>query len=257
MEHCKKLVLVPHETLSRLHDKPMSRTGSDVMGELDSDMHKILLKKAEDSEKWKLYHQTLQRYLHFVNEQRKPLEISLPSINEDVKSDKTDNNNDDRLQNQLISVIPKKFKNTAMTLFHTLASQEDKSLLAWDSAGLVKIKDTPIPQSNIIDLISDAVRNRKTSQAAGWKSFASVLKQLHVPMDLISNTQYKQFIRTQSGNGVTSIQNETRHTEPDPRSSTSRHRPAPPSRAKIKSRRQSIKKKNRTPKGWSSFWSSR
>ena len=257
MEHCKKLVLVPHETLDRLHEKPMSRTGTDVMGELDTDMHKILLQKAEDSEKWKLYHQALQRYLHFANEQRKPLSIQLPSIEENAQPEDKSNEVNGQLLARLTSVIPKKFQNTATGLFQTLSSEQNKTLLYWDHTGVVKINDTPIPQSNIIDLVSDAVRNRKTAQAIGWQAFASTLKQLNVPMDLISNSQYKEFIRTQTGRGTTSARDESGYAKPYPKTS-GRRRPAAPRRTKTKTKNKTAQRTiTRTPKGWSRFWSTR
>ena len=197
MEHCKKLVLVPHETLSRLHDKPVSRTESDVLGELDTEMHKILLQKAEDSEKWKLYQQTLQRYLHFVNEQRKPLELTLPTTYDPRKSENTEDQQ--KLLNQLNTVTPKKFQQHATTLFNALA--QDKTFVSWDSTGQLRIDGTLLPQSHVVELISDAVRTRKTAQASGWKAFASILRRINVPLNLISNTKYKEFIHSQRGMG--------------------------------------------------------
>ncbi|KAK3918352.1 Histidine decarboxylase [Frankliniella fusca] len=67
MEHCKKLVLVPHET----GKNPVGRTPEVLMNDLDREMQHILKQKAEDREKWKLYEQALQKYLYFVNERKK------------------------------------------------------------------------------------------------------------------------------------------------------------------------------------------
>ena len=203
MVHSKKLVLVPHETLSRLHEKPVTRSGSDVIGELDIEMGKILSQKAEDSEKWKMYHQTLQRYLHFINEQRKPLEISFTSRNDGQKDFVRANDDDNaRLMTQLKAVIPRKFKDNATALFESLTSQQAKPQIEWDALGSVSIQNTPLVQSNIIELISDATRNRTAAKAPGWKKFASVIRKLNVPLNLIANKEYKDFIRTQTGTGV-------------------------------------------------------
>lgn len=226
MEHCKKLVLVPHETLNRLHDKPVLRTQSDVLGELDSEMQKILLQKSEDSEKWKLYQQTLQRYLHFVNEQRKPLEISIANQTDQSHQDHT------RFLSQLTTVTPKKFQHHAKALFHSLA--QSNAIVSWDELGQLRIDDTPLPQSHIVELISDAVRTRKIAKARGWKSFATVLKRINVPLDLISNTQYRDQILSQRGSGVVAERGVVR---------------AVPLDAPL--RRKLIKQPNRSPRRWS------
>lgn len=228
MEHCKKLVLVPHETLSRIHEKPVSYTESTAISELDSEMQKILSQKAEDNEKWKMYNQTLQRYLHFVNEQRKPLEInlSLPD-KENTENWRRDVNN--RLMAQLSSVIPKKYKQNASTLFDSLCSPEAQTLLNWDSTGALRIQNKPVPQSNIIELISDATRNRRFAQALGWKNFAAVLIRLHTPIDLIANKEYKNFILAQRGSGITTafFQDAPRNSEPNLRCSGTPPHPYP------------------------------
>ena len=226
------------------------------MGELDTDMHKILLQKAEDSEKWKLYQQSLLRYLHFANEPKKPLEISFPSEeNKSSEENKADDETNKNLLSQLVAVIPRIIQRKAVTLYNILGSEQSKDVISWNSTGLVNINGTPLPQSNIIDLISDAVRSRKTSQAVGWQEFATALKQMNVPMDLINNTHYKEFIRTQKGNGATPHQNGADHSKSYPKTSGRRRLAAP--------RRTETKNKTaqgtitRTPKGWSRFWSTR
>jgi hypothetical protein len=201
-----------------MHEKPNGRTGANAIGELDTEMNKILLQKAEDSEKWKMYNQTLQRYLHFVNEQRKPLEISVTSVT-DAPSNTFSASNDDnaRLMSQLTAIVPQKFKHNATALFESLRSQQAKAQIKWDGTGSVNIQNTPLSHTNIVELISDATRNRKTAQAVGWKEFATALKQLNTPLDLISNSEYKKFISSQSGNGNITVIGATRKANLDAR----------------------------------------
>lgn len=196
MEHCKKLVLVPHETVARLHEKPISRTPAVTMGELDSEMHKILERKAEDSVKWKMYEQALQRYLHFANEQKKPLELILPS-----SDDRPENTHNTTIREQITSIIPRKYRNAAISLFDFVASPRAHSHISWDHTGLVHFDGKVHPQTSIIDLISDASRTRKSVQAKGWKAFAEALGRLNVPLDFVGNTNYKSYIRQQTGSG--------------------------------------------------------
>ncbi|KAK3933132.1 LOW QUALITY PROTEIN: Putative uncharacterized transposon-derived protein [Frankliniella fusca] len=77
MNHVKKMILVPHESVARLNDSTPPTSETQVSA-LDNEMELIMRKKyADDSLKWKLYNEALQRYLHFKNESKKPLQISV------------------------------------------------------------------------------------------------------------------------------------------------------------------------------------
>ena len=52
----------------------------------------------------------------------------------------------------------------------------------WDKTGEVKLEGENIPQSNIMDLISDALRARK-------KEFFRVLSKMNMPKDLVRNEE--------------------------------------------------------------------
>lgn len=196
MEHCKKLVLLPHETLARLQEKPAARTSGDVMSDLDTEMQRILTKKAEDSEKYKLYDQALQRYLFFVNEQKKPATIILPDINEPTPQTDTL----DTVKENLMKITPKKFKSSAALLYEHLNSASAKNLISWDTNGLASFGGKE--GKSIIDLISDAVRTRKHSKVKNWREFASILKSLHTPLEIIGNSDYLEAIQSQEGSGI-------------------------------------------------------
>ena len=198
MEHCKKLVLVPHETITRMHEKPVSRTSGDVLSELDTDMKHILARKADDSEKWKMYEQTLQRYLHFAKEQRQPVSLSITT---EQQNDETTSNHA-VLRERLAGMIPATLKKSATSLFDLLTSTRTSPPISLDSSGQVKIGDSLIPASNIIDLVCDAVRPRKSARATGWENFASHLKKINTPLELIRNESYIRYIQNQQGSGA-------------------------------------------------------
>lgn len=266
MEHCKKLILVPHDTLSRLHEKPIGRTQDDVMGDLDLEMKNILLKKAQDSEKWKMYNQTLQRFLHYANEQRKPVTIALPSLPNEEQTSRSEEDNDNMLA-RLTSLVPQKFKHNASSLYDFLVSKQSRSFIEWDSFGHVKIADSQIPQSNIIEMISDAVRNRKSAQASGWEAFATVLKKINVPLDLIGNSQYRDIIRSQRGTGSASFPLSRIDTAPQDEPSTRPPTPAraqrtlnterPAGRTSDSSRRRRRVASGKPSTRWSTYWALR
>ena len=73
MEHAKKIILLPQESVERLQttlgkDKIKSvQTPGSVTSRLDAEMNEILNSPTykDEREKWSLYRQVLQRYLHF------------------------------------------------------------------------------------------------------------------------------------------------------------------------------------------------
>lgn len=68
MTSMKKMMLVESHVFEKLKEKEC--TPEDSLSRLDVEMHKIMRSKTEDREKWTLYLQTLQRYLHFYDEKK-------------------------------------------------------------------------------------------------------------------------------------------------------------------------------------------
>ena len=60
-------------------------------------------------------------------------------------------------------------------------------VITWDKTGEVKLEGENIPQSNISDLISDALRERKNFNPTGSKEFFRVLSKINMPKDLVRN----------------------------------------------------------------------
>lgn len=197
MEHVKKMILVPSETIARLQEKNVAPTPTDKISQLDHEMEKVLQENGNEEEKWKRYEQLLQRCMHFVNEQRKPFRITLPpgTVNEDVSPPNP-------LRSELERIMPKTMKANSVTLYDRLVPLPG---IKWNDSGAITIGDTEFPDSNIIDLISDVVRSRKTAHAKAWREFAQALAKSNVPIDLIRNTMYKRVIREQKGEGIASI----------------------------------------------------
>ncbi|KAK3923848.1 putative replication endonuclease from prophage-like region [Frankliniella fusca] len=76
MNHVKKMILVPHDSVAKLND-PTPPASETQLSALDHEMEHIMRQRyADDSLKWRLYNEALQRYLHFKNESRKPVQIS-------------------------------------------------------------------------------------------------------------------------------------------------------------------------------------
>ena len=52
-----------------------------------------------------------------------------------------------------------------------------------------------IPCSNVVDLVHDLLRKRKTSDPIGWQQFASQMHAANIPMELVGNVARRQHIQ--------------------------------------------------------------
>ena len=71
-----------------------------------------------------------------------------------------------------------------------------KGTVSWNDRGEMVYRNVPVPGSNIVDLVNDALRKRKSFQPVGWKMFARGLKAVNAPMDLIGNPECWIYIQT-------------------------------------------------------------
>ena len=58
-----------------------------------------------------------------------------------------------------------------------------------DESGRVTLDGVKVPESNISDLVSDAVRGRKNFNPVGSKKFFNILSKLNMPKDLVRNEE--------------------------------------------------------------------
>lgn len=206
MEHAKKMVLVPAED-DDLWKEPMIGGGTRVPGvapatvqtpgdsvsRLDADLSEILRsnKYRDDAEKWKQYLQVLQRYLFLVEARKGPLDPSLPGVataealrDQQRKPPVNETFNDTAIMDS----IPAMYKRKAQVLVKYLrTSQSAAQRIRWDHEGRVTIDGVLVPNSNIVDLINDAVRSRKNFKANGQRQFIQSLRDIAVPREFIGN----------------------------------------------------------------------
>lgn len=205
MTHVRKMILVPQETVARMHEPP-ALSPQTQMRSLDSEMSSILSKSyADDSEKWKMYSDALQRYLHFASESRKPLSIEL-----EEKSQDADGTRDAGVREQLSAAVPKTYKSQALRIYDYLS--QNHSPVTWDAKGTLSIDSTPVPYSNIIDSISDLTRARKNFSPAGTDALCQALARMNVPLEILGNPSRRQLIQKlkgqRGGGGVAPVHSE-------------------------------------------------
>lgn len=210
------MVLVPEENIlqfssHRSHNFTNDNGGSAKQAEkiieaalsrLDAEMNEILKSNAyaDEREKWLAYFSVLQRYLHFADEERAHQYHALVKKKEGsaqfspTKSDIPTARMNDSI---IIESVPLKFRNKAKLLLRRL-HDAPPSDFSWDSAGVVSASGEPIKDSNIVDLVNDAMRARKVAKPAGRKVFAKFLRSIQTPREFVGNEELWQESRANS-----------------------------------------------------------
>ena len=86
----------------------------------------------------------------------------------------------------VVDSVPEMFKRRAQLLLSIL---QDNPNMSWDEDGTVKLYGKHIQGSNIIDLVTDVVRQRKGREPTGWQPFADGLREFNIPQDVIGNRE--------------------------------------------------------------------
>lgn len=181
MIHTKKMILVPYDSSCCTTSPKTVQTPGTVISRLDEEMSNILNSNQfqDDREKWLQYRQTLQRYLNLshqpINDKIEPTS----SVGEEVESKITDK--------VILESVPKSFRGKAK-LFLGYARREGK--MFWNNNGEVTIDGQLVKGSNIIDIVNDAVRLRKTFHAEGRSQVSRALRNAGVPRTAVGNINF-------------------------------------------------------------------
>ena len=87
----------------------------------------------------------------------------------------------------VIGHLPATLRPKAATLLRRLKARPD--VISWDESGQVKVDGKEILDSNISDLVSDAMRARKNFNPKGAQEFFRGLSKINVPKDIARNTE--------------------------------------------------------------------
>jgi len=178
MEHVKKYVFVPEDTLARMGEQ--SKPFTTQAQSMDDDMISIMDNQGlSPYEKWRLYAQTLNKYMQYREAARRP-----------VKLDVVDENPPEVEQPQhehILATIPDTHRPKAEHLLNRLL--QEPTFTVHPNLD-VSINEQKIVGANIVDLLSDAVRKRRNVQPAiGWEQFRDYLRTLNVPREWIGNSE--------------------------------------------------------------------
>ena len=152
----------------------------------DTDMTDILQRTdVDDTEKQKLYYANLERYLNLRQQKDSRTPIVQIAHSATSREEPSPQSNAQLSDAVVIEHIPKTMRPRATAILNRLKERPD--VITWDKTGEVKLEGENIPQSNISDLISDALRARKNFNPTGSKEFFRVLSKINMPKDLVRN----------------------------------------------------------------------
>lgn len=150
----------------------------------ETDMSNILQRTdMDDAEKQKLYYANLERYLDL----RRQKDNQIPSVRIERDAKEEPKERPQLPDATIVEHIPRTMRPRATALLNRLKARPD--VISWDETGQVKLEGETIPQSNISDLVSDAVRARKNFNPTGSREFFRVLSKINMPKDLVRNEE--------------------------------------------------------------------
>ena len=180
MQNAKKFVLLDQATYEKRastnRDFVLPTTANELstdkhVTQFDHDMKSVLDSKEPDDVKAKLYTQALNKF--------KALSQPPPTLNigsyADVVTDE-----------EILDSVPTTLRHKARRLLRFV---RETTALNWNDRGELIYKQMVVPNSNIIELVNDLLRQRSSDRAIGWKQFASGLAASNVKIsrDLVTN----------------------------------------------------------------------
>ena len=198
MEHARNMALVDPRMLVTLRSPPPP---TDTLGEkvqaLDGEMMTILDRKdLDDRTKVTLYNQVLQRY-NILSDKHVKEPVRVVTVNESgTGAGVTEGavgvpatSATSGIEADVVDTIPKTMQAKARRLMKHM-----KRNISWTARGELIHEGVPVAGSNVVDLVNDLLRKRKTDPT-GWQPFARQLRAMNLPMELVGNVARREYIR--------------------------------------------------------------
>ena len=196
MLHVRKMALVDQRLLKSLHENTTPQPPVDkILRDIDAEMTSILGSDADVSEKLRLYNQVLLRYNEMTKTRAaKPTPVVV------MKADTVDNEaaappvetpavGQSTEPANIVGTLPKTLQEKGRQLLSRL------STVAWNERDELMHEGVAIHGSNVVDLVHDLLRNRKTTDPVGGRQFANQMRAANVPMELVGNVARRRYMQ--------------------------------------------------------------
>lgn len=137
-----------------------------------------------------LYGQELHRYRTYLQKTKERPTAPTATASSTTTSSGEVEPPAEELVDQIVSSAPKPMRGKAKMMLQHM--QRHPQILSWDPQGRVKYRGRVIPNANIIDLVSDAVRSteRKGYRPQGIELFSRGLSEMNMPRDYVRNAKF-------------------------------------------------------------------
>ncbi len=196
----KRMILVPEDAYAKFEQKQKLETSPIVknMMKTDTEMSSTLQRMdMDDADKQKLYYANLERYLNLKQQNDSQIPTVQIQSNNENKEQPVPSETEPFSDTVVVEHIPKSMRPRATVLLNRLKARPD--VITWYKSGQVSVAGKTIPQSNISDLISDALRARKNFNPTGSREFFRVFSKINMPKDLVRNQERWNQLDSTSG----------------------------------------------------------
>ena len=143
-----------------------------------------------------MYAQQLQRVNQLKNQVVRPEPSPVQMITHTEQTMTSESDTSEQLSatdKQIIDSVPKTMQNRAKLLIQKLKYHSD--VISWNDNGQLVLDGSTIPNSNIVDLLNDVMRERKVFNPEHSSTFAKALAKINVPEDYVRNPDRIDSIR--------------------------------------------------------------
>ena len=183
MEYAKKMALVEPRLLEgmQVHQQLTHMPMVKAMSALDRDMEDVLSRQnLTTDDKVKEYNQVLRRYVNYEDKRKMveqaPIQMQMvgsPEPTGDPTGESTPSSLPDPIEREVLNSVPKTMRKKAELLVNRM---KNSPTMRWTKKGELVYKGQVVPNTNVADLVNDALRRRKHFEPQGWQTFARALK---------------------------------------------------------------------------------
>ena len=210
MEYAKKMVWVDPRQLQdmqAINPTPQATPSNANITQPESSVIDLTLRDLErglksilgsddlsEERKANLYSHYFQQYLTMKKKQtttyRLPSQVTLSAEAGDVAQQ---DSGPDPIEKEIVDSAPKNLQRLAGLLTRRI---KENPTMGWTDRGELVIDGSAVEGSNIVDLVNDVLRQRKNSNPRGWEQFATKLREVNVPSELVRNPLRANYIRS-------------------------------------------------------------